>query len=75
MVLIDTPSEWFPVLNRVPWGSLLFLLCRKDIDEGVQSLLFKFADDNKILKPITAANEHQILKKNLGEMTNEIQRL
>ena len=65
MVLIDTPSEWFPVLNRVPWGSLLFLLCRKDIDEGVQSLLFKFADDNKILKPITAANEHQILKKKL----------
>ena len=47
-------SNWANVLSGVPQGSvlgpLLFLIYINDIDDGIISKIWKFADDTKICK-------------------------
>ena len=56
VVLNGYKSQWKNVLSGVPQGSvlgpLLFILFINDIDNGISSRLFKFADDCKVAKSI-----------------------
>ena len=48
--------------------SLFLLLHINDIYDEVKSSLLQFADDAKILRPIVAANDYQILQENLDKL-------
>ena len=69
VVVNGTESPWAAVTSGVPQGSvlgpLLFLVYINDIDEGVSSLISKFADDTKIGRPISDKDDITKLQKDL----------
>ena len=65
-------SNWKPVLNGVPQGSvlgtILFLLYINDLEEGVTSKILKFADDNKLFRKIKGNGDKQQLQDDIGKL-------
>ena len=65
-------SSWADVLSGVPQGSvlgpLLFLIYINDIDEGVVSKLWKFADDSKICSKVRNEADADILRNDLNKL-------
>ena len=64
MVVVDEEvSNWKPVLNGVPQGSVLgprlCLIYTNDIKEGVTSNILKFADDTKLFSKIEGNGDKQ----------------
>jgi len=62
-------SEWVEVISGVPQGSvlgpLLFLIYIHDLDEGIKSLILKFADDTKIFRKIVSDEDSRQLQNDL----------
>ena len=62
-------SEWVEVISGVPQGSvlgpLLFLIYINDLDEGIKSLILKFADDTKIFRKIVSDEDSRQLQNDL----------
>ena len=62
-------SEWNPVSSGVPQGSvlgpLLFIIYINDIDKGLSSRLFKFADDCKLVKRVCNTADCIALQRDL----------
>ena len=69
VVVNGVESTWTPVTSGVPQGSvlgpLLFLIYINDIDQDVNSLISKFADDTKIARTILDNNDNVELQKDL----------
>ena len=67
-------SNWADVLSGVPQGSvlgpLLFLIYINDIDDGIISKIWKFADDTKICKNIKNEWDVEILRNDLKQLYN-----
>ena len=65
-------SNWADVLSGVPQGSvlgpLLFLIYINDIDDGIMSKIWKFADDTKICKNIKNERDVEILRNDLKQL-------
>jgi len=62
-------SEWVEIISGVPQGSvlgpLLFLIYINDLDEGIKSLILKFADDTKIFRKIVSDEDSRQLQNDL----------
>ena len=65
-------SNWKPVLSGVPQGSvlgpILFLLYINDLEEGVTSKIFKFADDTKLFRKIKGNGDKQQLQDDIDKL-------
>ena len=65
-------SNWANVLSGVPQGPvlgpLLFLIYINDIDDGIISKIWKFADDTKICKNIKNEEDVEILRNDLKQL-------
>ena len=65
-------SNWANVLSEVPQGSvlgpLLFLIYINDIDDGIISKIWKFADDTKICNNVKNDEDVEILRKDLKQL-------
>ena len=61
MVLGGEFSDWTTVTSGVPQGSVLgavlFMIFINDIDEGIRSKIWKFADDLKMMGKVTAQED------------------
>jgi ribonucleases P/MRP protein subunit RPP40 len=69
VVLLGCYSEWISVKSGVAQGpvlgSLLFLIYINDIDESVSSKLLTLADDTKVFRVVTNANDIEKLQLDL----------
>ena len=69
VVLNGCMSDWCEVASGVPQGSvlgpLLFVVFINDIDQCVTSKLLKFADDTKLMKPVSSTHEINMLRNDL----------
>jgi len=65
----DKHSSRRTVLSGVPQGSvlgsLLFALFINDIDDGILSKIYKFADDTKLCRAVGDDQEADILREDL----------
>jgi hypothetical protein len=72
VVLNGRQSQWNEVKSGVPQGSilgpLLFVIYINDIDDGIVSKLYKFADDTKILGNAATLEDVEILRSDLHHM-------
>ena len=69
VVLSGSFSEWTRVTSGVAQGSvlgpLLFILYINDIDDSVSSRLLKFADDTKVFRNVSKAEDVDSLRQDL----------
>ena len=75
VVLNGHASEWLPVLSGVPQGSvlgpLLFLVFINDIDGALDlttSVIFKFADDSKVLRRVESEEDRIALQVEIDHL-------
>ena len=65
-------SDWVMVISGVPQGSvlgpLLFLIYINDLEDGISSLILKFADDTKMFRKISNAADSYILQEDLDTL-------
>ncbi len=78
VVINDTASDWAPVTNGVPQGSVLgpvlFIISINDIDVGLNNFISKFAGDTKIDKLIVTDHDRMSLKEDLRKISEWSQR-
>ena len=62
-------SAWANVMSGVPQGSvlgpLLFLIFINDIDDGIMSKIWKFANDSKICSRVVDETDAKVVQKDL----------
>jgi ribonuclease P/MRP protein subunit RPP40 len=67
-------SGWANVMSGVPQGSvlgpLLFLIFINDIDDGIMSKIWKFADDSKICSSVVDETDAELVQKDLKNLFN-----
>lgn len=65
-------SSWSDVTSGVPQGSvlgpLLFLIYINDLDDNIQAIISKFADDTKIMFPVTNQEDANVLQQDLDRL-------
>ena len=73
VVINGRASEWTNVTSGVPQGSVLgpvlFLVYINDIDEGVTSIISKFADDTKIANSVVSNEQVTEMQNNLNKLS------
>ena len=73
VVINGKASEWTNVTSGVPQGSVLgpvlFLVYINDIDEGVTSIISKFADDTKIANSVVSNEQVIEMQNNLNKLS------
>ena len=65
-------SDWTTVTSGVPQGSVLgpvlFVIFINDIDEGIRSRIWKFADDLKMMGKVTAQEDIEQIKTDIDKL-------
>ncbi len=73
VVINGKASEWIDVTSGVPQGSVLgpvlFLVYINDIDDGITSIISKFADDTKIANSVVSYEQVIEMQKNLDKLS------
>ena len=72
MVVDGDVSNWKPVLSGVPQGSvlgpILFSVYINDLEEGVTSKIFKFADDTNLFRKVKEIGDKQNLQEDIDKL-------
>ena len=72
VVLNGTQSGWLPVKSGVPQGSvlgpLLFIIYINDLDSGLSSKVYKFADDTKLAARVGDCNGSFKLQRDIDKL-------
>ena len=70
VVVNGVQSDWTEVFSGVPQGSvlgpILFTIFINDLEDDVKSKIFKFADDTKLTGRVGDENQREIIKGDLG---------
>ena len=72
VVIEGVTSSWEWVLSGVPQesvlGPVLFIVFIDDIDEGIRSTVFQFADDTKLVSRVGSEEDRERLRQDLIEL-------
>ena len=78
VVINGSSSSWCNVNSGVPQGSvlgpILFLIYVNDIDDGLTSIISKFADDTKIASRVTTSDDQEKVQSDLDRLANWAQK-